>query len=84
MEDVERREAHYGQGVLHSRHGLQILLQYMHQVTKGINLLLGDPGGTQEGRGKGKPQVFQGEDHLAHCVPKKGTNAGRRCNLQIP
>ena len=67
MDNVERQEAHYGKGGLHSRHEPQILLQCLHQVTKIIDGPPDDPGRTQGGQGKEKPQVFKGEYHLAYC-----------------
>ena len=79
MEDVEIQENHYGQGALHSRGGYQRLLQYLHKGAKVIYISLEDPGITQGGQRKGKPQVLQGEDHMAHFGPEEETNArGRR------
>ena len=36
VEDVERQEAHYRQGVPHSRHGPQRLIQRLYQRTMSI------------------------------------------------
>ena len=47
MKDVERREAHCGQGVMHYDHGTQRLLHRLHQVTKGIDVPSDDTGGNK-------------------------------------
>ena len=82
MEDVEIWEVHYGQGGLNYRHGIQRLLQHLHQGSKSIDGPLDDTRGTQGGTRKDKPQVLKGEDHLDHCAPKEKNNAGGIRNLQ--
>ena len=81
MEDMERRESPYGQGGLHSRHILQRLLKRLHRGDKGIDGPPDYPGPTQGGRGKDKPKLLQGEEHLAHCGPEDRTNAGGRRDI---
>ena len=60
MEDVNRQEAHYGQGVLNYRHGTQRLLQRLHQRYNSINVATDDPGGTKGGHRTEELKLFQG------------------------
>ena len=76
MENVEGREAHYGQGVLRSRHIPQIILQHLHQRTAIIYIPPDYPGGSQGVRRAYEPKIPQREDLLAHCGPEEGPNAG--------
>ena len=62
MEGRDRQEDQFGQGGLNSRHRIQILLQRLHQVIKIIDRPPDDPGGTQEGWSKEKPQELHKED----------------------
>ena len=57
MENVERQEAHYGQGGLNSRLIPQRLLQYLHQRTTSIYRPHDDPGRDQGIRREAEPQI---------------------------
>ena len=78
MEDVDIREAYYRQGGLNYRHGPQRLLQRPHQGAKVIIGPPENPSTNQGGQRTDKVQVLQGEDHLAHWVPKERINIGVR------
>ena len=82
MEDVNIQEASYGKGRLNSRNENHRLLQCLHWAAKSIDGPPDEPGLTQGGWGKEKPQVLQGADHLAHCGAKGGPNLGGRRGLQ--
>ena len=57
MEDVERQNAHYGQGRLHFSHNPQKILKCLHQRTMIIYIPLDDPGVTQGAQRAKKPQI---------------------------
>ena len=47
LENVDRPDAHYGEGRIHYRHIMQRLLQHLHQITTIIYLPPDDYGGAQ-------------------------------------
>ena len=71
---MERWEDHYGQGGLHSRNGLQIIIQCLHQEYNSINVPPDDPVRTQEGQIIEEPQVLQGGegDSWTIVAPDRG------------
>ena len=82
MEDVEIRDARYGQGVLHSSHGPHRLLRCLHKITTSIYKPPDYSGGSQGAKRAEEPQIPQRKGLLAHCTPKEGDNARVICNLQ--
>ena len=81
MENVERQEAHYRQGLLYYRNLLQILLQHPHQRTTSIHRPTDDPGRDQVLWRAEEYQIPQKEYLLDYCGPKEVTNAQEIRNL---